>query len=359
TQEEYYPFGGTALFASRNTLEAKYKTVRYSGKERDASGLYYYGFRYYLPWLGRWLSADPAGTIDGLNLYRMVRNNPISLMDEDGNVGESFMKLLRKKTPSPQFEIPKNIHHIWIGTRNISDQNIAKTKKTAELNPNYNTYVIYDSGIKDSSNSINYLKSSFSGTSIKPIDIREKGYFNEFNKSEVFKYYQSVLNEGKYAQASDILRLSILKNEGGIYKDIDDIQIKGFGNLEFQEGIGVMLEYEKSADKDSAIPNTPIATTAGHPIIIDTLQSVLENYNRGERNILKLAGPDVFTESVYKIIPNMNAKILSKTIKETVKQKGKYPTEKDIEKIKKISEPYRKMKGLAKYVTNGADHSWC
>ncbi|MCB5322597.1 RHS repeat protein [Yersinia intermedia] len=84
SQEEYYPFGGTAVFASRNTVEAKYKTVRYSGKERDATGLYYYGLRYYLPWLGRWLSSDPAGTIDGLNLYRMVRNNPISLMDEDG-----------------------------------------------------------------------------------------------------------------------------------------------------------------------------------------------------------------------------------------------------------------------------------
>ncbi|HDL8166635.1 TPA: RHS repeat-associated core domain-containing protein, partial [Yersinia enterocolitica] len=82
SQEEYYPFGGTALFAARNTIEAKYKTVRYSGKERDATGLYYYGFRYYMPWLGRWLNADPAGTIDGLNLYRMVRNNPISLMDE-------------------------------------------------------------------------------------------------------------------------------------------------------------------------------------------------------------------------------------------------------------------------------------
>ncbi|MDA5537461.1 RHS repeat protein, partial [Yersinia mollaretii] len=43
SQEEYYPFGGTAVWASRNTLEAKYKTIRYSGKERDATGLYYYG----------------------------------------------------------------------------------------------------------------------------------------------------------------------------------------------------------------------------------------------------------------------------------------------------------------------------
>jgi|GEM_PF-1422377 len=84
SQEEYYPFGGTALWAARSQTEASYKTVRYSGKERDATGLYYYGYRYYQPWAGRWLSADPAGTIDGLNLYRMVRNNPTTLNDVMG-----------------------------------------------------------------------------------------------------------------------------------------------------------------------------------------------------------------------------------------------------------------------------------
>ncbi len=88
SEEEYYPYGGTALWAARNKTEASYKTIRYSGKERDATGLYYYGYRYYQPWIGRWLSADPAGTIDGLNLYRMVRNNPIKYHDTDGRAPE-------------------------------------------------------------------------------------------------------------------------------------------------------------------------------------------------------------------------------------------------------------------------------
>ncbi len=84
--EEYYPYGGTAIWSSENALEANYKTIRYSGKERDSTGLYYYGYRYYQPWVGRWLSADPAGTVDGLNLYRMVRNNPVTLRDPDGRM---------------------------------------------------------------------------------------------------------------------------------------------------------------------------------------------------------------------------------------------------------------------------------
>lgn len=86
SQEGYYPFGGTAWWAARSAVEAKYKTVRYSGKERDASGLYYYGFRYYAPWLMRWINPDPDRNVDGPNLYRMVRNNPLSLTDHDGRL---------------------------------------------------------------------------------------------------------------------------------------------------------------------------------------------------------------------------------------------------------------------------------
>jgi RHS repeat-associated protein len=59
--EEYYPFGSTAHAAARNQTETP-KRYRFNGKERDAeSGLYYYGARYYAPWLLRWTTADPAG----------------------------------------------------------------------------------------------------------------------------------------------------------------------------------------------------------------------------------------------------------------------------------------------------------
>ena len=84
SQEGFYPFGATAWWAAKSALEATFKTLRYSGKERDASGLYYYGVRYYAAWLQRWVSADPAGVIDGLNVYAMVGNNPINRIDPDG-----------------------------------------------------------------------------------------------------------------------------------------------------------------------------------------------------------------------------------------------------------------------------------
>jgi insecticidal toxin complex protein TccC len=86
SREEYYPFGGTALIASRNEVEVSFKTLRYSGKERDATGLYDYGYRYLAPWLCRWLNPDPAGAVDGLNLFGFVGNNPVTWVDGDGRM---------------------------------------------------------------------------------------------------------------------------------------------------------------------------------------------------------------------------------------------------------------------------------
>ncbi|WP_230735562.1 RHS repeat domain-containing protein [Pseudomonas fitomaticsae] len=80
SQETFHPYGTRAW----QNGESSYKFVRYSGKERDATGLYYYGFRYFIPWLQRWLNPDPAGAIDGHNRFRAMRNSPVVYVDNDG-----------------------------------------------------------------------------------------------------------------------------------------------------------------------------------------------------------------------------------------------------------------------------------
>jgi insecticidal toxin complex protein TccC len=96
SQERYHPYGTTAWFAGRGEVEASYRTVRYSGKERDATGLYYYGFRYYLAAWQRWLSPDPAGIVVDFNLYRMLRNSPLKDVDILGLAPSGFFERLRK-----------------------------------------------------------------------------------------------------------------------------------------------------------------------------------------------------------------------------------------------------------------------
>ncbi|MCB9288246.1 MAG: insecticidal toxin complex protein [Lewinellaceae bacterium] len=83
--EEYYPYGSTSYQAVNADIKAAAKRYRYTGKERDEeSGLYYYGARYYASWLCRWCSADPAGLVDGGNLYWYVASNPVRYIDEKG-----------------------------------------------------------------------------------------------------------------------------------------------------------------------------------------------------------------------------------------------------------------------------------
>jgi RHS repeat-associated protein len=71
----YYPFGNTNPF-------------RFSTKWHESSlqnsDLYYYGYRYYSPRLGRWLSRDPIEEDAGLSLYQYVASNPLGYVDPFG-----------------------------------------------------------------------------------------------------------------------------------------------------------------------------------------------------------------------------------------------------------------------------------
>ncbi len=83
--EEYHAFGTTSYQAMSSAIPASAKRYRYTGKERDEeSGLIYFGARYFICWLARWLSADPAGIKDGVNVYCYVNNKPVSYRDPSG-----------------------------------------------------------------------------------------------------------------------------------------------------------------------------------------------------------------------------------------------------------------------------------
>jgi RHS repeat-associated protein len=100
--EEYHPYG-TSAYRAFGAVEVSAQRYRYTGKERDEeTELYYHGARYYAPWLGRWLSADPAGMVDGVNLFAYVRLNPIALHDPSGR--ESVAEMMKKIRKEYQYK---------------------------------------------------------------------------------------------------------------------------------------------------------------------------------------------------------------------------------------------------------------
>ena len=79
---EYDPYGN-AIVASGTYATAN--PYRFSTKPFDGiTGQGYWGYRWYDPRLGRWLSRDPMGEADGPSLYRFVDNDPIASYDPLG-----------------------------------------------------------------------------------------------------------------------------------------------------------------------------------------------------------------------------------------------------------------------------------
>jgi RHS repeat-associated protein len=77
--EEYTPYGEVSFGSFAR------KRYRFTGMERDEeSGLYYHGARYLAPWLGRWVTCDPAGAIEGLSMYVYAIANPMRGTDGHG-----------------------------------------------------------------------------------------------------------------------------------------------------------------------------------------------------------------------------------------------------------------------------------
>jgi RHS repeat-associated protein len=79
---EYSPFGRGTV--ASGTMASSF-AFRFSTKYVDTeTALYYYGYRYYDPRAGRWLSRDPIGEIGGSNLRTLVDNAPLKWVDPLG-----------------------------------------------------------------------------------------------------------------------------------------------------------------------------------------------------------------------------------------------------------------------------------
>ncbi len=83
----YTAFGETAV-AKLHNGESDEPVYKYTGKELDGTGLYYYESRFYDPTLGKFIQPDPIfdkGPVVGMNRYAYAMNNPLAFSDPDGH----------------------------------------------------------------------------------------------------------------------------------------------------------------------------------------------------------------------------------------------------------------------------------
>lgn len=268
SQESYYPYGGTAWWAAKSAVEAKYKTVRYSGKERDATGLYYYGFRYYAPWLQRWINPDPAGNVDKLNLYCMVRNNPLTLSDPDGL--------------APGQDDPLRIHMFYHG--DIPDDVSSNITNTIRNSPNNIVSLWFDDRARDT---FPNLSGDYSNFEIKNADelkhVKPSDDEASFAHIEtIYSEIEEASNKGKEKSLSDLVELLSTYQYGGLYLDADVIILEEFSKSElFGDS-----DFRTHISLSNSIPNIDYYDALGFKNALDgdledILKEVSSDYEEG------------------------------------------------------------------------------
>jgi len=112
----------------------------FKGQFRDAeTGWYNYGYRFYVPELGRWINRDPIMERGGVNLYSFVWNNFLYWID---NLG---LEPLKCSDPDDQASLDKALDEL----RKSGGEQSKKDLQAIETSPYPNTIIPVEGGGSD------------------------------------------------------------------------------------------------------------------------------------------------------------------------------------------------------------------
>ncbi len=143
---EYTPFGellratGPMAFINPFRFSTKYQD--------DETGFLYYGYRYYNPSTGRWLSRDPIGEEGGINVYAFVVNDPLSFVDP---LGDDFIAVSDRPVKGTLGLFYHYSVQYWISCDDIelnTEYDIEKWLKTHVAKKKAGTELLADEGWK-------------------------------------------------------------------------------------------------------------------------------------------------------------------------------------------------------------------
>lgn len=139
TQYTYEPFGYASQTGAANT-----SSYKYTGREDDGSGLYYYRARYYHPRLQRFIAEDPIGFGGGdLNVYGYTLNSPMRFVDPDGTDIAVVMNGPIASNPAGHVAIAITGQGVYsFGTSHPLGQSLSDYMADQSKNRSSNIYVI-------------------------------------------------------------------------------------------------------------------------------------------------------------------------------------------------------------------------
>ncbi|MCF8069327.1 MAG: DUF6531 domain-containing protein [Desulfobacterales bacterium] len=203
---EYSAYGVMTIFDNQNIdISAAGSAIDnpygYTGRRWDAyTGLWYYRNRMYSPMLGRFMQKDPAGYVDGLNLYAYVLNNPLMYTDPMGLMARYDSSYFDSSSSySDIYQIPT--FSTFEYDNNIS-LNVAKVPFNASTNIVNDGISIANNAIYDVNIATEYGTSALIGYKALDAIVSVKNFWDSIPKSpsDVWSSLKNSIDSLKYAK---------------------------------------------------------------------------------------------------------------------------------------------------------------
>lgn len=169
------------------------------------------------------------------------------------------------KEPHTGTRIPKVIHFIWMGPKPFPRDSVENVRTWIAHHPDW-TFKFWT----DRDRPLPHPK-------------MEKKMIQDFNFLELRKFFYDSDNFG---EKSDLLRLEILFQEGGIYADHDVKCIKSFDELNssFDLYCGMEVPYKTSLYSSVLPTNNLLGSKPGHRILKESMEWLKENWDQLEKD---------------------------------------------------------------------------
>ncbi len=214
------------------------------------------------------------------------------------NLYDSNIGLL--DVPQEEYKIPKVLHWIWIGPKQFPMESIEYVRSWLGKHPDWTCYFWTD------------RERPVPHPSLKTRRTQDIKWGDERLKECVEK-------SDNWAEKSDVLRLEILYQEGGIYVDHDVKCLKSFDplNKAFDLYCGMEMPFKTTLESSVLPTNNTVAARSRHPILKQCMDWLATNWDAIDK-----AYPGKDHDALITRIAHRTFSVLGNTLLESANQNG-------------------------------------
>ena len=202
------------------------------------------------------------------------------------------------KAEYKKYKIPQVIHFIWVGPKPFPRESVENIKSWIIHNPDW--------------------KVKFWTDRERPLPhpAMEQRLIKDFTFLKLAQCYHKSDN---YGEKSDLLRLEILYQEGGIYADHDVKCLHSFDTCSeaYDLFCGLEMPYQTSLPSSVLPTNNLLGAKAGHPVLLHAMDWLVEKWDQIERDY-----PGKDRDAVINRVSHRTFSILGETLKKIGNQEG-------------------------------------